>query len=158
MLWEADDLSHSQLQVLFLLIVYSFSISGYKECNRFDFGIDHLVMSMWKVVSCVVKKEYLLWLVHSPGRIQSFCPASFCSPRPDLPVMNRTSYFDVSSGRSSRSSVSWSTSLSSASVDNRSIDLDYCDIEWFALETNRDHSVIFEVAPNYCISDSFVDY
>ena len=28
------------------------------------------------------------------------------------------------------------------------IDLDYCDIEWFALETNRDHSVIFEIAPS----------
>ena len=39
-----------------------------------------------------------------------------------------------------------------------SIDLDYCDIEWFASETNRDHSVIFEIAPKYCISDSFVDY
>ena len=39
-----------------------------------------------------------------------------------------------------------------------SIDLDYCDIEWFALETNRDHSVVFEIAPKYCISDSFVDY
>ena len=38
------------------------------------------------------------------------------------------------------------------------IDLDYCDIEWFALETNRDHSVIFEIAPKYCILDSFVDY
>ena len=38
------------------------------------------------------------------------------------------------------------------------IDLDYCDIEWFALETNRDHSVIFEIASKYCISDSFVDY
>ena len=38
------------------------------------------------------------------------------------------------------------------------IDLDYCDIEWFALERNRDHSVIFETAPKYCISDSFVDY
>ena len=37
-------------------------------------------------------------------------------------------------------------------------DLDYCDIEWFALETNRDHSVIFEIASKYCISDSFVDY
>ena len=37
-------------------------------------------------------------------------------------------------------------------------DLDYCDIEWFALETNRDHSVIFEIAPKYCISDSIVDY
>ena len=30
--------------------------------------------------------------------------------------------------------------------------LDYHDIEWFALET--DHSVIFEIAPKYCISDS----
>ena len=38
------------------------------------------------------------------------------------------------------------------------IDLDYCDIEWFALETNRDHSVVFESASKYCISDSFVDH
>ena len=38
------------------------------------------------------------------------------------------------------------------------VNLDYCDIEWFALETNRDHSVIFEIASKYCILDSFVDY
>ena len=38
------------------------------------------------------------------------------------------------------------------------IDLDYCDIEWFALETNRDHSVVFEIASKYCTSDSFVDH
>ena len=31
-------------------------------------------------------------------------------------------------------------------------------IEWFALEMNRDHSVIFEIASKYCILDSFVDY
>ena len=37
------------------------------------------------------------------------------------------------------------------------IALDYRDIEWFALETNRDHSVVFETASKYCISDSFVD-
>ena len=37
------------------------------------------------------------------------------------------------------------------------IDLDYCDIEWFALETNRDHSVVIEIASKYCILDSFVD-
>ena len=37
-------------------------------------------------------------------------------------------------------------------------DLDYCDVEWFALETNRDHSVIFGTAIKYCMSDSFVDY
>ena len=44
------------------------------------------------------------------------------------------------------------------SVTGRGIDLDYCDIEWFVLETNRDHSVIFETASKYCISDSFVDH
>ena len=38
------------------------------------------------------------------------------------------------------------------------IDLDYCDIEWFALERNRDHSVVFETASKYCLSDSFVDH
>ena len=36
--------------------------------------------------------------------------------------------------------------------------LDNCDIEWFALEMNRDHSVIFEIAPKNCISFSFADY
>ena len=44
----ADDLSHSQFQVLFLLTVYSFSILGYKDCNQFDFGVGHSVMSMCK--------------------------------------------------------------------------------------------------------------
>ena len=44
------------------------------------------------------------------------------------------------------------------SVPGWGIDLDYCDIEWFALETNRDHSVVFEIASKYCISDSFVDH
>ena len=38
------------------------------------------------------------------------------------------------------------------------IDLDYCDIEWFALEMNRDNSGVFEIASKYCISDSFVDH
>ena len=37
-------------------------------------------------------------------------------------------------------------------------DLDYCDIEWFALETNKDHFDVFEIASRYCISDSLVDY
>ena len=34
----------------------------------------------------------------------------------------------------------------------------YCDIEWFALEMNRDHSVVLEIASKYCILDSFVDH
>ena len=44
------------------------------------------------------------------------------------------------------------------SVTGWGIDLDYCDIEWLALETKRNHSVIFEITPKYCILDSFVDY
>ena len=44
------------------------------------------------------------------------------------------------------------------SVIGQGIDLDYSDVEWFGLVTNRDHSVIFETASKYCISDSFVDY
>ena len=38
--------------------------------------------------------------------------------------------------------------------------LGFCDIELFVLETNRDHSVFFEIASKYCIQVlySFVDY
>ena len=44
------------------------------------------------------------------------------------------------------------------SISGWGIDLDNCDIEWCALETNRDHSVIFETASKYSISDSFDDH
>ena len=44
------------------------------------------------------------------------------------------------------------------SITGWGIDLDYCDIEWFALEMKRDYSVIFEIAAKYCISDSFADH
>ena len=43
-------------------------------------------------------------------------------------------------------------------IGSRGIDLSYCDVEWLAMETNREHAVIFEVATKYCISDCFVDY
>ena len=48
--------------------------------------------------------------------------------------------------------------ISFFSITGQGIDLDYCDIEWFALEMNRGHSVRFEIAPKYCILDSSVDY
>ena len=40
------------------------------------------------------------------------------------------------------------------SITGWGVDLDYSDTEWFALEMNRDNSVVFEIAPKYCISDS----
>ena len=48
--------------------------------------------------------------------------------------------------------------ISFFSITGQGIDFDYHDIEWFALEMDRDHSAIFETAFKYCISDSFVDY
>ena len=44
------------------------------------------------------------------------------------------------------------------SISGWGIDLDYCAVERFVLEMNRDNSVVFEIAPKYCILDSFVDY
>ena len=38
--------------------------------------------------------------------------------------------------------------LSFFSITGRGIDLNYCGIEWFVLERNRDHSVVFETASN----------
>ena len=43
------------------------------------------------------------------------------------------------------------------SITDWDIDLDHCDIEWFALEMKRNHSLIFEIASKYCILESFVD-
>ena len=44
------------------------------------------------------------------------------------------------------------------SITGLGLDLGYYAIELFVLETNRDHSVIFEIASKYCISNSFVDH
>ena len=70
--------------------------------------------------------------------------------------MKKTSFLGVSSKRSCR--LHRTVQLSFFSITGWGIGLDYCDIQWFALETNRDHSVIFETAPKYCISDSFVNH
>ena len=65
--------------------------------------------------------------------------------------MKMTSFLGVSSRRSCRSSKNCST-LASSAILLRGIDLDYHDNEWFSLEMNRDHSVVFEIASKYCIS------
>ena len=44
------------------------------------------------------------------------------------------------------------------SITGWGIGLEYHGIEWFALETNKDHSVLFEIASKYCISDPFADH
>ena len=44
------------------------------------------------------------------------------------------------------------------SITDQGRDLDLCDIECFAMETNRVHSAVFEIESKCCILDSFVDY
>ena len=46
-------------------ILKRFPVFYCKEYNQSDFGIGHLVMSMCRVVSCVVERGCLLWPVLS---------------------------------------------------------------------------------------------
>ena len=127
-------------------------------------------MSMCRVFSCVVGRGCLLWPMRSLGKTllafallhfvlqgQTACyssyllTSSFCIP---VPCNVKDIIFGVSSGRFCRSSLNY---FSFFEIYGWGIDLDYSDIEQFALKMNRDHSIIFESAFNYWISDSFVD-
>ena len=129
-------------------------------------------MSMCRVFSCVVGRGCLLWPVRSLGRtLLTFALLHFvrqgqiclllqvsldflllCSS----PLWWKGHLFGVSS--KGLVGLIKPFNFSFFSINGWGIDLDYCDIEWFALEMNRDHSVIFWFASKYCISDSFVDY
>ena len=101
----------------------------------------------------------------------SLFPASFCMQRPNLPVTPGflTSYFCIPAPYNEKDIFFGCQfqkilqvfiepfNFSFFSITGWGIDLDYCDIEWFALEMNRDDSVIFEIASKYRILDSFVD-
>ena len=62
----------------------SFSIFGSKEYNQSDFYVDHLVMSMCIFLLCFWKRVFSITSVFSLQN--SFWSASFCTPRPNLPV------------------------------------------------------------------------
>ena len=57
-----------------------------QKYSQSDFDIDHLVMSMCRVFSCVVARGCLLPPVHSWQNSVSLLPALFCTPRPNLSV------------------------------------------------------------------------
>ena len=131
-------------------------------------------MSLCRVISYVVRNRCLLWPVCSLGKtLVSLCPASFYIPRPNLPVTPGDSWlptFVFQSPMIKRISFSWyylykvlylfiePFTLSFSTISGWGINLHYCDIEWFALESNRDHCVILETASKFCILDSSVDY
>ena len=97
----------------------------------------------------------------------SLCPASFCTPTPKLPITQVFLDFLICVPKKTSFLVLVLEGLVGHHrtgqfhffvISDWSIDLDCCDVEWFALEMNQDHSVVFEIAPKYCILESFVDY
>ena len=59
---------------------------GCKEYIQSDFSVDHLVMSMCRVFFCVVGRVFVMTSAFSWQNSISLCPASFHTPRPNLPV------------------------------------------------------------------------
>ena len=130
-------------------------------------------MSMCRVFSCVVGRGCLLWAVRSLGKtlltfslLNSVLQGQICL----LPQVSLDFLLLYSSPLWWKGHLFWVIVLEGLVGLHRTIQLqflqhywsghrlDYCDTEWFSLEMNRDHSVIFEIASKYCILDSFVDY
>ena len=101
------------------VVVWAFFVC--KEYNQSDFGVDHLVMSMCRVLLlCCWKRVFAMISASSWENSITLCPASFCTPKANFPVtpgisclpifafqppvMKRTSFLGVSSRRSCRSS------------------------------------------------------
>ena len=119
-------------------------------------------MSMCRVFSCVVGRDCLLWPVHSLGKtllafilLHSVFQGQICL----LPRCLLTSYFCIPVPYNEKDIFLVlkgliffieSFNFSFFSITDQGINLDYCDTEWFALETNRDHSGVFETASKYC--------
>ena len=120
---------------------------------------------MWSLLLCCWKRVFAMTSVFSWQNSISFCPALFCTPTPNLPVTPGVSWLPTFAFHSY---IMKKTSFLGVLVIKclvglqRSVqlhllqrywsgrDLDNCDIEWLALEMNRDHSVIFEIAYKYC--------
>ena len=70
-------MSHSQLQVMFLLTVLRFSIFGCKEHNESDLDNDHQVMSMCRVVSWCWKRVCAMTSVSLDKTLLTFALVHF---------------------------------------------------------------------------------
>ena len=71
----------------FFCLLYSLSIFGYRDYNQSDFSSGNLVRSLCRVFSPIIRRGFLLWSVKfSSQNSVTLCPASFCTPRPNLPV------------------------------------------------------------------------
>ena len=129
-------------------------------------------MSMCTIFSCLVGRGCLLWPVHSLGQTLLVFALLLTVLQGQTCLLLQVS-LDFLLLHSSP--LWWKGHLFGVSVPEGLVDLHItiqvqllhhnwlghrlgllC-IEWFALEMNRDHSVVLEIAPKHCISDSSVD-
>ena len=143
-----------------------FSIFGCKEYNQSDFSIDYLVMSMCRVFSCIVGRGCLLWPVCSLGKtlldfdlLHFVLQGQFC-----LLLQVSLDFLLLHS-----SPLSWNRHIFCMLVLKGLVGLhitiqlqllQHCwlvhglGLLWYwrvSLETNRDHSVVIEIASKYFI-------
>ena len=124
---------------------------------------------MCRVFSCVVGRGCLLWPVYSLCKTVSLCPASFCTPRPNLSVTPDFSWLPTFAFQSPimKRTPFWVLVLEGLVGLHRTVQLlqhywlgHRLGLLWYwmvCLGNNRDHSVVFEIASKYCISDSLVN-
>ena len=127
-------------------------------------------MSMCRVF-CVAGRGCLLWPAWSLGKTVSLWPASFCTPRPNLPVPPGVSWlptFPFQSPIMKRTSF-WMLVLKGLVGLHKTVQLQllqHCWLGhrlgllwyWMVCLGNRDDPVVFETASKYCILDSLFDY
>ena len=142
-----------------------------KNYNQSDFDIDHLVISMCRVISCIVGRVFVMTNASPDRTLLAFGLVHFVFHGQTClvfqvsfdflllhsnPLWCKGHPFGVSARRSCRSWQNCSTSPSSALVVGHRLWLLWC---WMiCLEMNWDHSVVFEIAPKNCFLVSFVDY
>ena len=118
-------------------------------------------MSTQRVICCVVGRGCLLWPVHSLGKtLLAIALLHFVLQNQTCLLLQVPLHFLhlhsswwkghlflvlVLEGLANLSTCK-PFIFSFFGISGWCIDLDYCDIEWFSLEMNRDHSVIFGLA------------
>ena len=123
-------------------------------------------MSTCRVISCFWKRVFTMTSAFSWQNSVSFCPASFCTPRPNLPVTPDISWFPtfVFQSPTMKKTSFGSVSLEGLVGLHRTVQLQLLQHYWLGHRLGllwywmvclgNEHSVFFEIASKYCILDS----
>ena len=120
------------------------------------------------------KRVFAMNIAFSWQNPVNICPASFCTPRPNLTIGPGilTTHICIPVPYDGKTFVCVCVCVCVLVLESlvglhRTVQLqllwhywsghrlDYPDIEWFALETNRDHYVVFEIAPSTAFQTLF---